>query len=569
MKMENNEILLESDAIDYEADRARAIEGYLEDAKDRLAAADEDDEVAVAVAQEAARNVFTYLGIETNIFNYENYSTGMRYTVTLEGLGEATEAIGGAIKAVWDAIMGAISAVFNWFAGLFGSFEAKNKAMLEKISSHTDEDKAAIGETLEKIKEYVSTIRKTGADKLKADKKDIPANGIELADFYVGMDSAHYSGGLDTINGIITQLVGSYNTYKAIANGKAGVDALKKAVTTTFFGNQVPQPYNAPLIGNYITQTLKVQPADVLCGITHVTGKGVGVCFVYPLDTATGNTESTSWTPTVAKNEYLDMFGMTYSFEDGPGSTVPDNTTAPAQPAAPAAQDQQQQQPAEQPQEQQQEQQAAPAFQALMGSAYFEFDSVGPVSATSEELTKYEWSYDLLVEHVRKLGDLDKEYKKLSDRTKKISEDLDKKIKGNSPKMEDKYINTTIVKGVGAALKAFAIEVPNMVTRRRVVIEKIINGTYTVPGVENAPEAPKTDAKQQEKKPAQPAQPTPAKPAAPAKKQPTPKTAAKPAAAPKPTPAPKQQPAQPAPAQQSGNQRGNQPSIPPVDPKLK
>lgn len=522
MKMENNEILLESDAIDYEADRARAIEGYLEDAKDRLAAADEDDEVAVAVAQEAARNVFTYLGIETNIFNYENYSTGMRYTVTLEGLGEATEAIGGAIKAVWDAIMGAISAVFNWFAGLFGSFEAKNKAMLEKISSHTDEDKAAIGETLEKIKEYVSTIRKTGADKLKADKKDIPANGIELADFYVGMDSGHYSGGLDTINGIITQLVGNYNTYKAIVNGKAGVDALKKAVTTTFFGNQVPQPYNAPLIGNYITQTLKVQPADVLCGITHVTGKGVGVCFVYPLDTATGNTESTSWTPTVAKNEYLSTFGITYSFEDGPGSTVPDNTTAPAQPAAQPAQDQQQQ-PAEQPQEEQQEQPAAPAFQALMGSAYFEFDSVGPVSATSEELTKYEWSYDLLVEHVRKLGDLDKEYKKLSDRTKKISEDLDKKIKGNSPKMEDKYINTTIVKGVGAALKAFAIEVPNMVTRRRVVIEKIINGTYVVPGTENVTEAPKKDAKQP----------------APAKKQPAPKPAAKPAPAPKTPAAPK------------------------------
>lgn len=522
MKMENNEILLESDAIDYEADRARAIEGYLEDAKDRLAAADEDDEVAVAVAQEAARNVFTYLGIETNIFNYENYSTGMRYTVTLEGLGEATEAIGGAIKAVWDAIMGAISAVFNWFAGLFGSFEAKNKAMLEKISSHTDEDKAAIGETLEKIKEYVSTIRKTGADKLKADKKDIPANGIELADFYVGMDSGHYSGGLDTINGIITQLVGNYNTYKAIANGKAGVDALKKAVTTTFFGNQVPQPYNAPLIGNYITQTLKVQPADVLCGITHVTGKGVGVCFVYPLDTATGNTESTSWTPTVAKNEYLSTFGMTYSFEDGPGSTVPDNTSAPAQPAQG-----QQQQPAEQPQEQQQEQQAAPAFQALMGSAYFEFDSVGPVSATSEELTKYEWSYDLLVEHVRKLGDLDKEYKNLSDRTKKISEDLDKKIKGTSPKMEDKYINTTIVKGVGAALKAFAIEVPNMVTRRRVVIEKIINGTYTVPGAQNATEAPKKDAKQQEKQPKQPAQPTPAKQPT-AKPAPAPKTPATP-----------------------------------------
>lgn len=531
--MENNEILLESDAIDYEADRARAIEGYLEDAKDRLAAADEDDEVAVAVAQEAARNVFTYLGIETNIFNYENYSTGMRYTVTLEGLGEATEAIGGAIKAVWDAIMGAISAVFNWFAGLFGSFEAKNKAMLEKISSHTDEDKAAIGETLEKIKEYVSTIRKTGADKLKADKKDIPANGIELADFYVGMDSGHYSGGLDTINGIITQLVGNYNTYKAIANGKAGVDALKKAVTTTFFGNQVPQPYNAPLIGNYITQTLKVQPADVLCGITHVTGKGVGVCFVYPLDTATGNTESTSWKPTVAKNEYLSTFGMTYSFEDGPGSTVPDNTTAPAQPAAPAAQPAPKkqrapkqpaattEQPAEQPQEEQQEQQAAPAFQALMASAYFEFDSVGPVSATSEELTKYEWSYDLLVEHVRKLGDLDKEYKKLSDRTKKISEDLDKKIKGNSPKMEDKYINTTIVKGVGAALKAFAIEVPNMVTRRRAVIEKIINGTYTVPGTQNATEAPKTDAKPA---PAnkQPAQPAPKQPAAP-KTQPAPK----------------------------------------------
>lgn len=519
MKMENNEILLESDAIDYEADRARAIEGYLEDAKDRLAAADEDDEVAVAVAQEAARNVFTYLGIETNIFNYENYSTGMRYTVTLEGLGEATEAIGGAIKAVWDAIMGAISAVFNWFAGLFGSFEAKNKAMLEKISSHTDEDKAAIGETLEKIKEYVSTIRKTGADKLKADKKDIPANGIELADFYVGMDSGHYSGGLDTINGIITQLVGNYNTYKAIANGKAGVDALKKAVTTTFFGNQVPQPYNAPLIGNYITQTLKVQPADVLCGITHVTGKGVGVCFVYPLDTATGNTESTSWTPTVAKNEYLSTFGMTYSFEDGPGSTVPDNTSAPAQPAQPAAQPAQDQQ--QQPQEEQQEQPAAPAFQALMGSAYFEFDSVGPVSATSEELTKYEWSYDLLVEHVRKLGDLDKEYKKLSDRTKKISEDLDKKIKGTSPKMEDKYINTTIVKGVGAALKAFAIEVPNMVTRRRAVIEKLVNGTYTVPGTENATETPKKDAKQ-------PAQPTPAKQPAPAKKQPAPKTPAAP-----------------------------------------
>lgn len=546
MKMENNEILLESDAIDYEADRARAIEGYLEDAKDRLAAADEDDEVAVAVAQEAARNVFTYLGIETNIFNYENYSTGMRYTVTLEGLGEATEAIGGAIKAVWDAIMGAISAVFNWFAGLFGSFEAKNKAMLEKISSHTDEDKAAIGETLEKIKEYVSTIRKTGADKLKADKKDIPANGIELADFYVGMDSGHYSGGLDTINGIITQLVGNYNTYKAIANGKAGVDALKKAVTTTFFGNQVPQPYNAPLIGNYITQTLKVQPADVLCGITHVTGKGVGVCFVYPLDTATGNTESTSWTPTVAKNEYLSTFGMTYSFEDGPGTTVPDNTTAPAQPA-PATQPTEV--PAEQPQEQQQEQQAAPAFQALMGSAYFEFDSVGPVSATSEELTKYEWSYDLLVEHVRKLGDLDKEYKKLSDRTKKISEDLDKKIKGTSPKMEDKYINTTIVKGVGAALKAFAIEVPNMVTRRRVVIEKIINGTYTVPGAQNATEAPNKDAKQQNQKQQQqqPKQQQQAK--QPAKKQ----------------AAPKQQPAQPAPAQQSGNQ----PSTPPVDPKLK
>lgn len=526
MKMENNEILLESDAIDYEADRARAIEGYLEDAKDRLAAADEDDEVAVAVAQEAARNVFTYLGIETNIFNYENYSTGMRYTVTLEGLGEATEAIGGAIKAVWDAIMGAISAVFNWFAGLFGSFEAKNKAMLEKISSHTDEDKAAIGETLEKIKEYVSTIRKTGADKLKADKKDIPANGIELADFYVGMDSGHYSGGLDTINGIITQLVGNYNTYKAIANGKAGVDALKKAVTTTFFGNQVPQPYNAPLIGNYITQTLKVQPADVLCGITHVTGKGVGVCFVYPLDTATGNTESTSWTPTVAKNEYLSTFGMTYSFEDGPGTTVPDNTTTPAQPAQPAATTEQ---PAEQPQKEQQEQPAAPAFQALMGSAYFEFDSVGPVSATSEELTKYEWSYDLLVEHVRKLGDLDKEYKKLSDRTKKISEDLDKKIKGNSPKMEDKYINTTIVKGVGASLKAFAIEVPNMVTRRRAVIEKIINGTYTVPGAQNATEAPKKDANQQQ----QPKQP------APAKKQPAPKPAAKPTPAPKTPAAPK------------------------------
>ena len=528
--MENNEILLESDAIDYEADRARAIEGYLEDAKDRLAAADEDDEVAVAVAQEAARNVFTYLGIETNIFNYENYSTGMRYTVTLEGLGEATEAIGGAIKAVWDAIMGAISAVFNWFAGLFGSFEAKNKAMLEKISSHTDEDKAAIGETLEKIKEYVSTIRKTGADKLKADKKDIPANGIELADFYVGMDSSHYSGGLDTINGVITQLVGNYNTYKAIANGKAGVDALKKAVTTTFFGNQVPQPYNAPLIGNYITQTLKVQPADVLCGITHVTGKGVGVCFVYPLDTATGNTESTSWTPTVAKNEYLSTFGITYSFEDGPGSTVPDNTTAPAQPAQPAAQPAQDQQ--QQPQEQQQEQQAAPAFQALMGSAYFEFDSVGPVSATSEELTKYEWSYDLLVEHVRKLGDLDKEYKKLSDRTKKISEDLDKKIKGNAPKMEDKYVNTTIVKGVGAALKAFAIEVPNMVTRRRVVIEKIINGTYTVPGAQNAQEASKNDANQQQ-------QQQQSKQPAPSKKQPAPKPAAKPAPAPKTPAAPK------------------------------
>ncbi len=537
--MENNETLLESDAIDYEADRARAIEGYLEDAKDRLAAADEDDEVAVAVAQEAARNVFTYLGIETNIFNYENYSTGMRYTVTLEGLGEATEAIGGAIKAVWDAIMGAISAVFNWFAGLFGSFEAKNKAMLEKISSHTDEDKAAIGETLEKIKEYVSTIRKTGADKLKADKKDIPANGIELADFYVGMDSGHYSGGLDTINGIITQLVGNYNTYKAIANGKAGVDALKKAVTTTFFGNQVPQPYNAPLIANYITQTLKVQPADVLCGITHVTGKGVGVCFVYPLDTATGNTESTSFTPAVAKNEYLSTFGMTYSFEDGPGSTVPDNTTAPAQPATQPAQDQQQQHPAEQ----QQEQQAAPAFQALMGSAYFEFDSVGPVSATSEELTKYEWSYDLLVEHVRKLGDLDKEYKKLSDRTKKISEDLDKKIKGTSPKMEDKYINTTIVKGVGAALKAFAIEVPNMVTRRRAVIEKLVNGTYVVPGTENAPETPKTDAKQP----------------APAKKQPAPKPAAKPAPAPKTPAAPKPpQPGTGANNPQNGAGRNNQ-----------
>ena len=86
--------------------------------------------------------------------------------------------------------------------------------------------------------------------------------------------------------------------------------------------------------------------------------------------------------------------------------------------------------------------------------------------------------------------------------------------------MEDKYINTTIVKGVGAALKAFAIEVPNMVTRRRVVIEKIINGTYTVPGTENAQEAPKKDAKQQN----QQRQP----------KQPAPKPAAKPAATPKP-----------------------------------
>lgn len=494
--MDIREIENELNSIDEEYTLANDIAIYAKRAKVNLESANEDDEIAIAVAQEAVRNLVEYLGMETSNLNIEGYSTGYQYKLTLEGLGDAVEAIGGAITAVWDAIWGAIKKVFDWFANLFGGFDKKNKDLQKWVSEMTDDQKANCTNLLEKMKGIAKGLRQAGTDKFNADANSIPGVHVDIAEYTLAYDPAVYNDGINLFDNVLKDLTGKYQEYLALANGADFIGKLQSSFQGIIKCDQIPQPYNAGLIQNYIKSALNANPATTVMIPTLETGKGVGIVFIYagqPAPTTEQNNNPQQ--PQPAQEGFIESsfsyLDASYNFEDGEsGGTQPE---APATPAAgtnnpapapgtnpaPAADTQPANPPADNNQQQgdqnqnNQQQNNAPKF----SSSFYMFDSIGPYSAITTDISSLrEHSVDTVIEHINKMGDWDKAMKDHTDRIKKIGEYMDKEMKKKNT-IPDAYKNQVLTKGVGNGIKSMSVEFCNMVTRRKAAVEKIIKAT--------------------------------------------------------------------------------------------
>ena len=509
--MDIREIENELNSIDEEYTLANDIAIYAKRAKVNLESANEDDEIAIAVAQEAVRNLVEYLGMEASNLNIEGYSTGYQYKLTLEGLGDAVEAIGGAITAVWDAIWGAIQKVFDWFANLFGGFDKKNKDLQKWVSEMTDDQKANCTNLLEKMKGIAKGLRQAGTDKFNADANSIPGVHVDIAEYTLAYDPAVYNDGINLFDNILKDLTGKYQEYLALANPADFIGKLQSSYQGIIKCDQIPQPYNAGLIQNYIKSALNANPATTVMIPTLETGKGVGIVFIYagqPAPTTEqNNNPQQPQQPQPAQEGFIESsfsyLDASYNFEDGEsGGTQPEapaapaagtNNPAPAQPGtnpapAPAADTQPANPPADNNQQQQgdqnqnnQQQNNAPKF----SSSFYMFDSIGPYSAITTDISSLrEHSVDTVIEHINKMGDWDKAMKDHTDRIKKIGEYMDKEMKKKNT-IPDAYKNQVLTKGVGNGIKSMSVEFCNMVTRRKAAVEKIVKATLQLPGEQN------------------------------------------------------------------------------------
>ena len=507
--MDIREIENELNSIDEEYTLANDIAIYAKRAKVNLESANEDDEIAIAVAQEAVRNLVEYLGMEASNLNIEGYSIGYQYKLTLEGLGDAVEAIGGAITAVWDAIWGAIQKVFDWFANLFGGFDKKNKDLQKWVSEMTDDQKANCTNLLEKMKGIAKGLRQAGTDKFNADANSIPGVHVDIAEYTLAYDPAVYNDGINLFDNVLKDLTGKYQEYLALANGADFIGKLQSSFQGIIKCDQIPQPYNAGLIQNYIKSALNANPATTVMIPTLETGKGVGIVFIYagqPAPTTEqNNNPQQPQQPQPAQEGYIESsfsyLDTSYNFEDGESNTAqpavpaapatpaagtnnpapaPGTNPAPAetQPANPPADNNQQQ--GDQNQNNQQ-QNNAPKF----SSSFYMFDSIGPYSAITTDISSLrEHSVDTVIEHINKMGDWDKAMKDHTDRIKKIGEYMDKEMKKKNT-IPDAYKNQVLTKGVGNGIKSMSVEFCNMVTRRKAAVEKIVKATLQLPGEQN------------------------------------------------------------------------------------
>ena len=507
--MDIREIENELNSIDEEYTLANDIAIYAKRAKVNLESANENDEIAIAVAQEAVRNLVEYLGMETSNLNIEGYSIGYQYKLTLEGLGDAVEAIGGAITAVWDAIWGAIQKVFDWFANLFGGFDKKNKDLQKWVSEMTNDQKANCTNLLEKMKGIAKGLRQAGTDKFNADANSIPGVYVDIAEYTLAYDPAVYNDGINLFDNVLKDLTGKYQEYLALANGADFIGKLQSSFQGIIKCDQIPQPYNAGLIQNYIKSALNANPATTVMIPTLETGKGVGIVFIYagqPAPTTEQNNNPQQ--PQPAQEGFIESsfsyLDASYNFEDGEsGGTQPEAPAAPAtgtnnpapapgtnpapapaadnQPANPPADNNQQQQGDQNQNNQQQQQNNAPKF----SSSFYMFDSIGPYSAITTDISSLrEHSVDTVIEHINKMGDWDKAMKDHTDRIKKIGEYMDKEMKKKNT-IPDAYKNQVLTKGVGNGIKSMSVEFCNMVTRRKAAVEKIVKATLQLPGEQN------------------------------------------------------------------------------------
>lgn len=509
--MDIREIENELNSIDEEYTLANDIAIYAKRAKVNLESANEDDEIAIAVAQEAVRNLVEYLGMETSNLNIEGYSIGYQYKLTLEGLGDAVEAIGGAITAVWDAIWGAIQKVFDWFANLFGGFDKKNKDLQKWVSEMTDDQKANCTNLLEKMKGIAKGLRQAGTDKFNADANSIPGVHVDIAEYTLAYDPAVYNDGINLFDNVLKDLTSKYQEYLALANPADFIGKLQSSYQGIIKCDQIPQPYNAGLIQNYVKSALNANPATTVMIPTLETGKGVGIVFIYagqPAPTTEqNNNPQQPQQPQPAQEGYIgssfSYLDASYNFEDGESNTAQPtqpaapaagtNNPAPAQPGtnpapAPAADNQPTNPPADNNQPQQgdqnqnnQQQNNAPKF----SSSFYMFDSIGPYSAILTDISSLrEHSVDTVIEHINKMGDWDKAMKDHTDRIKKIGEYMDKEMKKKNT-IPDAYKNQVLTKGVGNGIKSMSVEFCNMVTRRKAAVEKIVKATLQLPGEQN------------------------------------------------------------------------------------
>lgn len=501
--MDIREIENELNSIDEEYTLANDIAIYAKRVKVNLESANEDDEIAIAVAQEAVRNLVEYLGMEASNLNIEGYSVGYQYKLTLEGLGDAVEAIGGAITAVWDAIWGAIKKVFDWFANLFGGFDKKNKDLQKWVSEMTDDQKANCTNLLEKMKGIAKGLRQAGTDKYNADANSIPGVHVDIAEYTLAYDPAVYNDGINLFDNVLKDLTGKYQEYLALANPADFIGKLQSSYQGIIKCDQIPQPYNAGLIQNYVKSALNADPASTVMIPTLETGKGVGIVFIYagqPAPTTEQNNNPQQ--PQPAQEGFIESsfsyLDASYNFEDGEsGGTQPGAPAAPATPAAgtnnpaPAPGDNQpannnppadnNQQQGDQNQNNQQQQNNAPKF----SSSFYMFDSIGPYSAILTDISSLrEHSVDTVIEHINKMGDWDKAMKDHTDRIKKIGEYMDKEMKKKNT-IPDAYKNQVLTKGVGNGIKSMSVEFCNMVTRRKAAVEKIVKATLQLPGEQN------------------------------------------------------------------------------------
>lgn len=462
---------------------------YANNAIARLQEADENDDIAIAVAQEAIKNLTDYLGIEDQSYNIESYSVGYQYKLTLEGLGDIAKGIGNALAAVWDAIWGAIMKVFNWFGGLFGGFDKKNKELQKWVSEMTDEQKTNCTNLLEKMKNIAKGLRQAGTDKYNADANSIPSVNVDIAEYTIAYDPAYLKENLDRFENVVKELTGKSNEYLALANDADFIGKIQSGIQGIIKCDQIPQPYNTGLLQNYIKNELKANPATTLMLPTLETGKGVGIVFLYAgKPVATTDQNNNNGTPATNQQSYnsesyFNYLGESYNFEDGlpgiptggnnsGGNTGGDNggnnngsNNAPADNNQNNNQNNQQQ-------------------VSKFTTAFHMFDSIGPYSAITTDISSLrEHSVETVIEHINKLGDWDKAMKDHTDRIKKMGENLDKEMKKTV--MPDTYKNQVINKGIGNGMKSLSVELCNMITRRRSAIEKIVKATLPIPGNEN------------------------------------------------------------------------------------
>lgn len=505
--MDIREIENELNSIDEEYTLANDIAIYAKRAKVNLESANEDDEIAIAVAQEAVRNLVEYLGMESSNLNIEGYSIGYQYKLTLEGLGDAVEAIGGAIIAVWDAIWDAIKKVFDWFANLFGGFDKKNKDLQKWVSEMTDDQKANCTNLLEKMKGIAKGLRQAGTDKFNADANSIPGVHVDIAEYTLAYDPAVYNDGINLFDNVLKDLTGKYQEYLALANPADFIGKLQSSYQGIIKCDQIPQPYNAGLIQNYIKGALNADPASTVMIPTLETGKGVGIVFIYagqPAPTTEqNNNPQQPQQPQPAQEGFIESsfsyLDASYNFEDGEsGGTQPGAPATPAAPAAgtnnpapapdtnPAPAPADNTPPADNNQQgdqnqNNQQQNNAPKF----SSSFYMFDSIGPYSAILTDISSLrEHSVDTVIEHINKMGDWDKAMKDHTDRIKKIGEYMDKEMKKKNT-IPDAYKNQVLTKGVGNGIKSMSVEFCNMVTRRKAAVEKIVKATLQLPGEQN------------------------------------------------------------------------------------